>query len=107
MPSSRVGVAESRFGFPGPGTGVGEALLQAVPLLAGEQRGVLGRDDAPDGGVPVQAAEPGGRLGGAALVGRLYAEVQAGHAEPEVPPPVPGPPACAATPRSAGPPGAR
>ena len=70
--------------LPRPRVRVGEARLQAVPLVARQQRGVLGRDQAPDGRLAVQAAEPGGGLRLVALVDRLHAEVQAGRAQPQV-----------------------
>ena len=64
--------------------GVRETLLQPVPLLALDEGGVLRRDDAPDGGLPVKLPEPRGRLrsGGAVLV--LQPQVEARDAAPEV-----------------------
>ena len=70
--------------LPGLRRAVRETLLQPAPLLALDERGVLRRDDAPDGRLPVQPAEPRGRLrcDGSVLV--LQAEVEARNAAPEV-----------------------
>ena len=70
--------------LPGPRVRCGEALLQAVAFRAGEQRGVLGRDQPADDGLAVQATEPGRSLHGVTLVDGLHAEVQTRDAQPQV-----------------------
>ena len=63
--------------------GGGEALLQAGAFVPLHQRGVLGGDDAADGGLAVELAEPRLLCGLLALVAVLGGEIQARHIAPE------------------------